>query len=230
MEQLFIQLIDKTFFHSTKKSELCTLFDTINTKNPINACSYIMTRGTKKNQCCGKPCINTFSTFCSSHTSKQMDTGVKKIKDSIMPKKLEHTCTTILKNGKNKGKPCGKACEDKYCSTHDSTSVKSMKPVPKSKTTELCGMIIKHGKDKGSLCTHVLDSNQSCIVHPPLRVTRYKNYFVIKGTNVLFDEVEQRVIGYKKGTDIIMEENKEVTLVCKQYDLEYSPLSVSKKK
>ena len=188
MEHLFIQLLDKTFFNSTKKGELIALF-----------------QQTVQNQ------------------SSSMDTKVKKIEHSIMDKKMEHTCTTILKSGKNKGKPCGKPCKDNYCSTHD-TKVKATKPsnvTSKKLSTELCGMIIKHGKNKGTICKNALES---CIVHPPLRVTKYKNYLIIKGTNVIFDEEEQCVIGYKHDAHIIMEENQEVKLVCKQYDLEYAKL------
>lgn len=219
MEQLFIQLLDNTFFNSTKKNELINLFDTTQ-KESINRCSYIITRGDKKNQSCGKPCNDT---FCSSHKSKQkMDTEVKKIEHNIMAKKLENKCTTVLKNGKNKGTPCGKPCIDKYCSTHDIKQAQIQKLAQKQRPVELCGMIIKHGNDKGTICKHFLDINNSCIIHPTLRVSKYKNFFIIKDTNVIFDDEAQCVIGYKHGTDIVMEENKEVVLVCKQYDLEYN--------
>ena len=229
MEVVFITLLDKNFFESSKYEELLKLYHTIPLdelpKNSMkNACTYVFTRGEHKNSVCGKPCHEL---ACTAHV-KQLEKVVKEkvakekvakekvAKEKVVPK----TCISLLTSGKNKGKPCGKKCigDAETCSSHDK------KPLVKKndKTSNKCPIIVKHGVHAGTRCCNPLENgSDSCSLHQTIRIRRSGSYFIVKNTNVLFDYDTQTIIGYKKEDAYIMEENEEVRTVCTRYDLEF---------
>lgn len=80
-----------------------------------NKCSYVYTRGSKKNQSCDKDC---FDKYCNYH-DKQVKNSIKKQK-----KKPEiYKCQSIIKSGKRSGETCNTPCKvfiDNvyYCGRH----------------------------------------------------------------------------------------------------------------
>ena len=154
---------------------------------------------------------------------------MKDKKDEMNKDDSKETCGFLLKSGEKKGNPCGKVrCEgNEWCAIHTKSKAADKKKDEKEQEkVTFCKATLKNGLS----CDSKSNGEQFCKTHAKtenkekdrtLRVKRDGEYYLIKGTNVMFDMAHQCIIGYKRDNDYIFEENKETVEMCKQYDLSF---------
>ena len=154
---------------------------------------------------------------------KVKDEKVKDEKEDKVKDKAKETCKMILKTGVNKGKECGKKTNGMYCSIHDKKEDKE-KIDKEKKSKKKCHVETKqNGED--SICGRDCEpGKETCSQHETIRVKKFGNRYIIKGTNVLFDIETKNVIGYVKDDECIFKKNDEVQQVCEQYHIEYEEM------
>jgi len=226
----FIQYINETYLNNDQMDALLELYQHVHLElNPPRAieeslplpespppvekvsstagCVSKMKTGAKAGQPCGKPCQGG-TTFCGTHRPKAGTTASEEVPNA--------GCTATMASGAKKGQTCQKPClpGQTKCAQHGKTVVEQ-KPLPR------CPAYWKTGPNEGSLCgVPVVFGKTTCAIHDAIRVRRQGDYFIVKNTSVLFDIVQQAVIGYW-GDRPIFQENEETKAFSHQFDIPF---------
>lgn len=259
----FITEVNKIYFNEDQENmnKLLQLLDSMEEES--KTCVVCMKSGAKKGQPCGKPTVS--NNMCGTHL-KSYEKEDKKETDENKTKKSkkedkensendekenisEHTCTMVLKSGKNKGNACGKKCDSTMlCALHSKSKekVKKEEKDDEKKENEDQGQdkedtenkICKGTLKNGMACSKKVSEGDMCKIHMKekekekepvvdekdkltLRIKRDGENYLIKGTNVMFDMTTQTIIGYKKDGSYILEENDETKEACASYKLKF---------
>ena len=215
----FIDAIDARFFSKDSQKEvLKQLWEKSKSENTDSTtCQYIIQKGKRKGEACGKPCK---SKFCNTHAKSDKPVSV---------------CKVIIKSGKRKGESCDKKCvaEKDVCLLHSKEKKEKVvekvveKEQPKEKKTKekkMCCTELKHGSNKGQACNKSCQKGtDACADHQPIKIKRIGEHFIIKGTNVLFDMDNETAWGFIDSEQKINRgKNNEVERVCEQYNITFN--------